>query len=414
MEHFSLGATYWPRRKGTLLWAEFDRGEVRDELQQIAAIGINTLRLPLDWEAFQPRPERVETRALRLLEQALTLIEDARLKVVPGLLPLAIAGAIHLPAWATASSFAADMMLSTRFGPLLIVRNEAPPPLVWERTRRQSEIRDLWTNPTMRAAQRKLITEIVGYFGDHPVISGWELGSGIELGRLPSSSDAAAEWFGETADVVRQSGARTPLFYGATLRSLIRREGPRPAAIVAARCTPVINLVPPEPPFARQALTPEIVQFVAALVRSLAGVAPVIALGAPAVPNAEGRIFADNAYGHAIEQPLLDPDGYARLIETVLPRLHAAGAPGLWFTHALCYPEPFVPAGAHSRREQMMGLFDIDGDELPVAKAVQQFAAQPAPETRTPFAELDIEDYWNDPAAGFGRLWARWQHTDEE
>lgn len=413
MADFQIGTTYWPRRKGALLWAEWDRGEVREELQQIAAAGIDTLRLPLHWEDFQPRPERVDTRALRLLEQALALAEDTRLRVVPGLFPLAIAGAIHIPAWTTAASFAADMMLSTKFGPLLIIRNESPPPLVWERTKHNTEVRDLWTNPAMREAQRKLIEEVVGNFGDHPIVSGWELGNGIELARVPSSPDAAAEWLGETADVARQYGARGTLYYGATLRSLVRRDGLRPDAIVAAHCTPVINLAAPEPALTRRIPTPELHRFIATLVRSLCGVAPVLQIGAPAIARSEGQTFADNAYGHAVEQPLLDHDGYARLVETSLPELRAMDVPAVWFSHAFCYAEPFAPPSAHSRREQMMGLFDTDGDELPVVRAVVQVAQQPKPETQADFKPLDVENYWNDPARHFQRLWEQWQSSEE-
>jgi hypothetical protein len=345
---------------------------------------------------------------LRRLEQLLSLATDTHLQVVPQLLPLAIAGAIHLPSWATAASYAADMMLSTKFGPLMIVRNEQRPPLVWERTINKTEVRDLWANPTMRTAQRRLIGEVVGYFGDHPTITGWELGSGIELARPPAASDAAGDWLGETADAARQAGARGPLFYAATLRSLRRREGPRPEAIVEAKITPVISLLPTEPPFDGLPLTPEMLRFVAALVRSLCGQAPALIVGAPAVTKAAGPIIADPAYGRSVDVPLLDHDAYARLIETALPELEAAGVPQLWFAHAFCYGQPFPPERAHTITERMMGLFDTDGGELPVASAVQRFRAQPAVAEQPP-TPLDVDDYWADPAAAVRRLWRGWQ-----
>ena len=413
MSEFIVGATYWPRRKGALLWAEFDRGEVREELQQLAAVGIDTVRQPLDWETFQPRPERVALPPLRTLEQMLRLAEDARLRVEPSLFPLAVAGSIHLPAWATAASYAADMMLATKFGPLLIVHNHTPPPLVWERTQHETEVRDLWTNPAMRAAQRKLIAEVVGYFGDHSALRGWELGSGWELARLPSSSDAALEWLGETADVAREHGARGTLSYALTLRALLRREGPRPEALRAAQCSPTVSLIPLEPAFQRQPLTPELLRFIAALAQSLGGAAPRLLLGAPAVTNAADQTFADRAYGRDVEQPLIDHDAYAQLIETALPELRQAELPGVWFAHAFCYGQPFVPATAHSLRERMMGLFDTGGEELPVAQAVRRFVGQPTPETTTPLPKLDVEDYWSDPAANMQRLARLWQTPDE-
>ena len=409
MPDFSIGVTYWPRRKGPLLWAELDRGEVRDEFQQLAAIGLNTLRLPLHWEEFQPRPERVSTTALRALEHMLDLASDTALRVVPELLPVAVAGAIHIPAWTTAASFAADMTLATKFGPLVIVRNEHRPPLVWERSIHTTEVRDLWTNPTMRDAQRKLLAEVVGYFGDHPAITGWELGSGLELARAPSSSDAAGEWLGETADVARQHGARGPLFYAATLRAPRRREGPRPEALSDAGITPVINMVPPEAPFNGEPLTVDMLRFVAALVYALGRTVPILIVGVPAVANAGNTTVQDQAYGRQVEQPLLDHDAHARLIETVLPELNTTGVPGVWFAHGFCYGNPFPPERAHTQSERMMGLFDTDGSELPVANAVQRFARQSVTVPAAVFASLDVEDYWSDPATHLRRLWQQWQ-----
>jgi hypothetical protein len=408
-----IGTTYWSQRNGALLWAAFDRGATREQLQQLAAIGIDTVRLPLRWEDFQPRPERIASSALRSLEQVLELAGDARLQVVPSLLPLAVAGAIHVPAWVTAASFAADLTLSTKFGPLLLVRNETRPPLVWERTQHESEVRDLWTNPAMRAAQHKLIAEVVGYFGDHPALSGWELGSGMELAYVPSSSDAAAEWLGQTAELARRHGARGTLWCNATLRTLVRRDGPRPNAIVQAGCVPIVSVVPSEPAWNGLLLTSDMLGFVAALVRSLGGGVPGLIVGAPAVANGSGRVFADRAYGRAVEQPLLDHDEYAQLIETTLPQLRAVGVPGVCFLHAFCYREPFAPAPAHSQREQMMGMFDTNGAQLSVAAAVQRWAQQPPPAASIELPELDVENYWSDPAASFRRLWQEWQSNAE-
>lgn len=410
----NIGATYWSQHKGTLLWAEFDRGVIRHELQQLVATGIDTIRLPLHWEDFQPRPERVAGNALRALEQVLEVAGDAGLRVVPVLLPLAVAGAIHLPAWATSASLAADLTLSTKFGPLLLVRNESRPPLVWERTQHQSEVRDLWTNPAMRAAQRKLIGEVVGYFADHPVLSGWEVGSGIELANVPSSSDAAAEWLGQTVELLREHGARGSLWYNATLRTLLRRDGPRPDAIVAAGCVPVLNLTPLEPAWDQQLLTADMLRFVAALTRSLGGGMPWLMFGAPAVSNGSGRVFTDRAYGRALEQPLFDPDEHAQLVESALPQLDAAGVPGIWFLHAFCYRDRFVPPDAHSQREQMMGLFDTNGVELPVAVAIQNLLGRTDPTSTVDLPALDVEDYWINPTGRFRRLWQEWRETSDE
>ncbi len=61
---FVLGVNYWPRRKAMEWWKRFDRGEVRDEFDLIAALGMSKVRVFLLWEDFQPSPDRVSTRAI--------------------------------------------------------------------------------------------------------------------------------------------------------------------------------------------------------------------------------------------------------------------------------------------------------------------------------------------------------------
>jgi len=62
---FLLGVNYWPRAKAMGWWADFDPGEVREELAMIRDLGIGVVRVFLLWESFQPRPDAVEASALR-------------------------------------------------------------------------------------------------------------------------------------------------------------------------------------------------------------------------------------------------------------------------------------------------------------------------------------------------------------
>jgi hypothetical protein len=100
-------------------------------------------------------------------------------------------------------------------------------------------------------------------------------------------------------------------------------------------------------------------------------------------------------------------------VEAALPALRSESVPAVWFAHAFCYGQPFLPERAHSQRERMMGLFNTDGEELPVATAVQRFSRQPASEEQKVYTPLDVENYWTDPAAHFRRLWQQWQVPDE-
>ena len=48
-------------------WSRFDVGEVAGDFERIAASGMDSLRLFLLWEDFQPEPDRVDRDMLRRL-----------------------------------------------------------------------------------------------------------------------------------------------------------------------------------------------------------------------------------------------------------------------------------------------------------------------------------------------------------
>src|SRR6266542_5164363 len=84
---FSLGLTYWPRRTAFGWWRAFDRGEAREELAHVAALGCDTVRLCLRWEDFQTGPRRINSGALSNLEHVLDSAQGAGLCVVAALFP---------------------------------------------------------------------------------------------------------------------------------------------------------------------------------------------------------------------------------------------------------------------------------------------------------------------------------------
>src|ERR687886_64081 len=109
-ETFSLGLTYWPRRTAFGWWRAFDRGEAREELAHVAALGCDTVRFCLRWEDFQPGPRRINGAAL----------------------------------------------------------------LLYEDRYHTNKANDLYTDPKVLDAQRYLIREVAGYFGPHPALSAWQ------------------------------------------------------------------------------------------------------------------------------------------------------------------------------------------------------------------------------------------------
>ena len=61
---FPLGVNYWPRRKAMYWWGDFDRGEVAEEFDVIASVGMSVVRVFLLWDDWQPTSDQVSTERL--------------------------------------------------------------------------------------------------------------------------------------------------------------------------------------------------------------------------------------------------------------------------------------------------------------------------------------------------------------
>ncbi len=97
---FSLGVDYWPRSSAMAMWRRFDAGEVREDFARIAGLGLDTVRLFLRWDDFQPAADRADPLMLERLEAVVALAAEAGLLAVPVLFCGHASGVNWLPAWA--------------------------------------------------------------------------------------------------------------------------------------------------------------------------------------------------------------------------------------------------------------------------------------------------------------------------
>ena len=80
---YSVGLNYWPRATGPLMWSRWDAGRIERELEQIAALGINTLRYFLYWPDFMPAPNFLDPEVLTRLDQFDSLCTEYGLFTYP-------------------------------------------------------------------------------------------------------------------------------------------------------------------------------------------------------------------------------------------------------------------------------------------------------------------------------------------
>src|SRR3990172_8329012 len=157
---FVLGVNYWPRRKATTWWSDFDYAEVEAEFGEIHALGLGVVRIFLLWEDFQPQPNRPDDGALRDLEVVLNSAAATGLKVMPTFFTGHACGANWIPAWALGN-----------------VQPQRHCPHITEGQETSRGIRDIYADPEMIDAQVLLVRLVTGYFGKHRAVYGWDLGN---------------------------------------------------------------------------------------------------------------------------------------------------------------------------------------------------------------------------------------------
>jgi hypothetical protein len=407
---FSLGLTYWPRRTGFGWWQAFDRGEAREDLLHVAALGCDTVRFCLNWEDFQPGAQRIDSGAFNALEQALDTAHDSKLRVVVALFSVAIGGALWLPAWANGANPIDELRNAARLvGPTIVLRPNSGPSLLYEGRYHANQTRDLFRTAPILEAQRYLIRELAGYFRSHPALTIWQLGEGLERIHKPGSAEAVAEWFAAMGEALREQDRDARLLGVVSAPALVSRAGPRPDAVAETCDLLGVAGDPPQPPNAERPNHAAYVAYLHALVASL-GRRPalVTSLGLPtALDNRPGWI-GDSAYGRPLHAYRGDSEQQSAFVEEALDRLQRAGATGAWLAAYADYPAPLwrTPPLDRAIRERTLGLVDAAGREKPAAAVLRRFAAERRPAVAaTPPIEADPNRYWRDPRHEFARLW---------
>ncbi|MGW3961192.1 glycoside hydrolase 5 family protein [Amycolatopsis sp. NPDC005003] len=138
---FRLGVNYTPSTRWFHMWEDWREDDLRRDLDDIAAIGLDHLRLMLLWSAFQPEPALVSGEKLDRLHRFLDLAGAAGLDVEVTVFNGHISARYWTPNW-----------LQTK-----------PKPVNW------------FTDPAALDAQRTLLRALAERIGRHPRFLGFDL-----------------------------------------------------------------------------------------------------------------------------------------------------------------------------------------------------------------------------------------------
>jgi endo-1,4-beta-mannosidase len=172
-----LGANFWSRTGGPMMWRSYDPAIVRDELAVLRRNGLGMTRSFFFWPDFMPEPDRIDEEMAEKFASFLDLHAEIGLTTVPTFIVGHMSGENWDPPW--------------RAG------------------------RDLYSDTWMVARQAWFAGEMVRRFGHHPAVSGWLVSNEMPLyGAEGPPREAVVSWAQTITDAVRAAGGRQPLSLG--------------------------------------------------------------------------------------------------------------------------------------------------------------------------------------------------------
>lgn len=399
---FLTGVNYWPRRKAMYWWSDFDIGEVTDEFDVISSLGMDVVRIFLLWDDWQPTPETVSRARLRDFGKVCDVAASRGL----GLDVTFFTGHMSGPNWAP--SWLLDP--HGRRHPSPHARQVVSGGRVVD-----GSYRNMFHDPVALAAERLLLSTVVGEYATHEAIWMWNLGNEPDLFAHPDTAEAGRRWMAEMTELVRSHDQVHPVTTGLHTANLFEDNGLRVDQVFAEVDVAVMHGYPMYIPWARHDLDPDFVPYLCALTSALSS-KPCLAeeWGGCTTPERGPSTDWDwISYGSPRSQFMAGEEVFADYVAGTLPKLVEVGATGafLW-----CYadyaPElwdrpPCDDGGA--RHERHFGLVRPDGTLKPHAAVISEFAAgQPTvlsePE-RSVTLDITPDEYYADPQRHAARLY---------
>jgi endo-1,4-beta-mannosidase len=171
-----LGANFWSRSGGPLMWREYDAGLIARELAVLRVHGMNLTRSFFYWPDFMPAPDRIDDVMVERFADFLDRHTEAGMATVPTFIVGHMSGENWDPAW--------------RGG------------------------RDLYGDVWMVARQAWFVERMTARFHDHPAVAGWLITNEMPIYGEPATRDEVTPWAQLMVQAVRAGGGTQPVSIG--------------------------------------------------------------------------------------------------------------------------------------------------------------------------------------------------------
>jgi endo-1,4-beta-mannosidase len=376
-------------------WTDFDRSEVATDFARIAAAGLDSVRLFLTWEDFQPTPRQVDREMLDRLVTVADLAGQAGLAIVPTLFTGHMSGVNWVPGWALGGSERDDRFRVVSGGRVS-----------------GAGLRNWYADEEISKAQALLAGEAAAALAGHQALWAWDLGNENSNCARPPSRSSARRWLERITTAIRAADKTALVTVGLHMEDLEedRRLGPREASQVCDLLS--MHGYPIYASWADGPTDEHLLPFLAQITRWL-GQGRDLLFSEFGLPTYRA---SDNSGARAQEQApsfLVEEQTAAAYTERALRALQAAGCVGAM---AWCYTDydpaiwakPPLDIAVH---ERSFGLWRADGSPKPAVTAIQAFAGTPRLDNSDDHAwiNIDPDEFYANPRQQLPRLYRRYR-----
>jgi len=373
-------------------WSQFDHAEVATDFARIAASGLDSVRVFLTWEDFQPAPSRVDAKMLRRLVEVADLAGALELALIPTLFTGHMSGVNWIPAWALGGSEG-----DSRFR--VLSRGRVA----------ETGLRNWYGDSAVVDAQTVLAAEAAAALSGHEALWAWDLGNENSNCVTPPTRAASRAWLARITSAIRGADETALVTVGLHMEDLEedRQLGPHEAAQVCDFLS--MHGYPIYARWADGSTDEQLLPFLARMTCWLGDGREVLfsEFGLPTYRSDDPS--GDSTDGDAL---LIDEDAAAAYTTRALQALRRAGCLGamLW---CYCDYDPAIwqsPPLDLARHERTFGLWRADGTPKPSVAAVTAFvgAARCAAEPVDAWIDIDRGQFWSDPGGQLPRLYHRY------
>jgi endo-1,4-beta-mannosidase len=376
-------------------WSSFDLAEVEADFARIAAVGLDSVRVFLRWEDFQPAPGRVDREMLVRLIRVADLAAGLGLELIPTLFTGHMSGVNWIPPWALGDSDR-DPRFRVVSGGRVVQRG----------------LRNWYRDPAVGDAQVLLAAEAAAALAGHDAVWAWDLGNENSNCVIPQNRSSARAWLARLTAAIRGADDTARMTVGLHMEDLEedRRLGPRE---VSEACDLLsMHGYPIYASWADGPTDDELLPFLTRVTSWLGGGRDVLfsEFGLPTYRR--GEPYEQRA-ARLRPKLLVEEEAAAAYTTAALEGLRRAGCLGalLWcysdYDPALWQQPPFDLA-PHERR---FGLWRIDGSPKPAVAAIAAFvgAERCTPGPPDAWIDIDRDEFFLDPSGQLARLYRRYR-----